>query len=62
MPTLTKNEKGEWIKAKEYPYLPCLLESIKCFLGFHEWRESERYIYTEECIICGKRKITKKII
>lgn len=60
MNTLTKNEKGEWIKAKQEPYHPFFIDKVRCFLWAHEYRISETYRGTEECLVCGKRKVGLK--
>jgi len=56
--SISIHEKGEiWIEAKQEPYYQNLIDKVRCFLGIHQLRISEKYRGTEECLICGKRKV-----
>ena len=35
---ITQDELGNWVPAKEEPYMATLLDKIKCFIGYHSWR------------------------
>lgn len=52
---MTQDEKGNWIPAKQIPYVNTPIEAIKCFFGAHEWFESKKYDRTDVCFRCGKR-------
>lgn len=36
--SITQDELGNWVPAKEEPYHPSLWDRLCCFFGWHTWR------------------------
>ncbi len=62
--SITQDEKGNWVPAKEEPYYSTWLDKILCFLGWHSWQfkleqENHRIVIPDmipdnaKCIKCG---------
>jgi len=51
---------GKWVQAKQEPYQLYGIEKLLCFLGFHEWIQSNKYAHTKVCFRCGRRNQNRK--